>query len=112
MVGAELCRTPRPGAAGEVVLELTGCRCPPPALRHAAARHRLTVRAGEVLGIGGVAGNGQDELLAALSGERRAAPAPSFWRAPTSAALGPWRGARWPAGGARGTAGPRRRART
>lgn len=27
------------------------------------------VRAGEVLGIGGVAGNGQDELLAALSGE-------------------------------------------
>lgn len=29
------------------------------------------VRAGEVLGIGGVAGNGQDELLAALSGEVR-----------------------------------------
>ncbi len=28
------------------------------------------VRKGEVLGIGGVAGNGQDELLAALSGER------------------------------------------
>ncbi len=34
----------------------------------------LQVRAGEVLGIGGVAGNGQDELLAALSGET---PAPS-----------------------------------
>jgi ABC-type uncharacterized transport system ATPase subunit len=33
------------------------------------------VRAGEVLGIGGVAGNGQDELLAALSGERTVAPA-------------------------------------
>ncbi len=30
------------------------------------------VRKGEVLGIGGVAGNGQDELLAALSGELRA----------------------------------------
>ena len=29
----------------------------------------LTVRAGEVLGIGGVAGNGQDEFLLALSGE-------------------------------------------
>ena len=29
----------------------------------------LNVRAGEVLGIGGVAGNGQDELLGALSGE-------------------------------------------
>lgn len=33
----------------------------------------LSVRAGEVLGIGGVAGNGQDELLAALSGEARTA---------------------------------------
>ena len=32
----------------------------------------LTVHAGEILGIGGVAGNGQDELLSALSGEVRA----------------------------------------
>ena len=32
----------------------------------------LELAAGEVLGIGGVAGNGQDELLAALSGEARA----------------------------------------
>jgi general nucleoside transport system ATP-binding protein len=32
------------------------------------------VRKGEVLGIGGVAGNGQDELLLALSGELRAPP--------------------------------------
>lgn len=32
----------------------------------------LAVHAGEVLGIGGVAGNGQDELLAVLSGERKA----------------------------------------
>ncbi len=32
------------------------------------------VREGEVLGIGGVAGNGQDELLAALSGELRTDP--------------------------------------
>jgi len=29
----------------------------------------FTVRAGEIIGLGGVAGNGQDELLAALSGE-------------------------------------------
>ena len=29
----------------------------------------FTVRSGEILGLGGVAGNGQDELLAALSGE-------------------------------------------
>ena len=34
----------------------------------------LSVRRGEILGIGGVAGNGQDELLAALSGEVRVAP--------------------------------------
>lgn len=32
----------------------------------------FSVAAGEILGIGGVAGNGQDELLSALSGERRA----------------------------------------
>jgi simple sugar transport system ATP-binding protein len=31
----------------------------------------FTLHAGEVLGIGGVAGNGQDELVAALSGEMR-----------------------------------------
>ncbi|MGB0968349.1 MAG: ABC transporter ATP-binding protein, partial [Halocynthiibacter sp.] len=31
----------------------------------------LEVREGEILGIGGVAGNGQDELLAAISGEAR-----------------------------------------
>ena len=34
----------------------------------------LEVRAGEVLGIGGVAGNGQDELLSVISGERRTQP--------------------------------------
>ncbi len=34
----------------------------------------LTVRAGEVVGIGGVAGNGQELLVAALSGEVTAAP--------------------------------------
>ena len=33
----------------------------------------MKVRKGEILGIGGVAGNGQDELLAALSGEAMAA---------------------------------------
>ncbi len=34
------------------------------------AQISIKLRAGEVLGIGGVAGNGQDELLLALSGER------------------------------------------
>jgi len=35
----------------------------------------FSVRQGEILGIAGVAGNGQDELLAALSGELKSAPA-------------------------------------
>ena len=38
----------------------------------------LTVRAGEVVGIAGVSGNGQSELLYALSGEDRRAPANSI----------------------------------
>ena len=35
---------------------------------------KFAVHAGEILGIGGVAGNGQDALMAALSGEMRSAP--------------------------------------
>jgi len=38
----------------------------------------LTVRAGEVVGIAGVSGNGQQELMAALSGEDPRAPAGSI----------------------------------
>lgn len=34
----------------------------------------FSLRAGDILGVGGVAGNGQDELLAALAGETRTAP--------------------------------------
>jgi ABC-type uncharacterized transport system ATPase subunit len=38
------------------------------------------VRAGEIFGIAGVAGNGQNELLQALSGERTSSPQmPSRW---------------------------------
>ena len=49
----------------------------------------FAVRKGEVLGIGGVAGNGQDELLAALSGEIRA-PATAIRVGDTAVgALGP-----------------------
>ncbi|MCC6303823.1 MAG: ABC transporter ATP-binding protein [Rhodobacteraceae bacterium] len=57
--------------AGAPVLEVAGLSLPA-AWPHGRALHdvRLAVRGGEILGIGGVAGNGQDELLAALSGER------------------------------------------
>ena len=49
----------------------------------------LEVRGGEIVGIAGVAGNGQDELFAALSGERlspRAAPSSSTARRPACSA--------------------------
>ena len=73
MVGASL-HVPqrRPGTTGDVVLELAGLSAPPPRQFGTALRDiSLTVRKGEVMGIGGVAGNGQDELLLALSGEMR-----------------------------------------
>ena len=50
---------------------------------------RFEVRAGEVLGIGGVAGNGQDELLSALSGETPVAPAMIAVKGEEIGALGP-----------------------
>lgn len=49
----------------------------PPSNPHAPALDDVTLEAqgGEILGIAGVAGNGQEDLLAALSGERLAPPA-------------------------------------
>ena len=49
----------------------------------------LTVREGEVLGVGGVAGNGQDELLAVLSGERGSPPGTMMLRGADIGKLGP-----------------------
>jgi simple sugar transport system ATP-binding protein len=74
MVGAELheCRL-KPQQPGETRLELTGLRL---ASEDPFGTHlqgiSLSVRAGEIVGIAGVSGNGQRELLAAISGERRA----------------------------------------
>ena len=72
MVGDE--ETPEaawpPAGTGEVVLEMTGVRAlgerGEPALRGVS----LTVRAGEIVGIAGVAGNGQRELAEAICGLR------------------------------------------
>jgi len=73
MVGATL--TPPARAAmppGAALLVVRGLDLPPASAFSTALRGvALTVHAGEILGIGGVAGNGQDELLAALSGEAR-----------------------------------------
>jgi len=78
MVGSEVVATarPLPHAPGPEALVVNG-------LRLAAADPfgsdlndiRLSLREGEILGIAGVAGNGQTELLLALAGERLA-PAP------------------------------------
>ncbi|RKF13791.1 ABC transporter ATP-binding protein [Roseovarius spongiae] len=60
---------------GDAALELTGLSLRSPNAFGASLKEiTLAVRRGEILGIGGVAGNGQDELLAALSGEVRVAP--------------------------------------
>jgi len=75
MVG-KLLQTPKRTAqeVGKVVLSLTKLNTPAPnAFGMSLKNISLDLRAGEVLGIGGVAGNGQDELLAALSGERAVA---------------------------------------
>ncbi len=58
--------------AGEVVLSLNGLSAKAPHRFGTPLRNiTVEVRTGEVLGIGGVAGNGQDELVAALSGEMK-----------------------------------------
>jgi len=80
MVGSTL-KTPTRAApqVGEVLLELRALSLPPGSAFGMPLREvSLQVNAGEILGIGGVAGNGQDELLAALSGETRA-PAGAVW---------------------------------
>ena len=72
MVGATLA-TPARGAqaTGKTMLEVSDLSLPAASAFGTKLQNvSLTVRRGEILGIGGVAGNGQDELLAVLSGER------------------------------------------
>nr|WP_249200654.1 ABC transporter ATP-binding protein [Thetidibacter halocola] len=72
MVGSSFAApSARDHAKGAVMLKVDGLSLPAPGAFGTPLRGiGFEVRAGEVLGIGGVAGNGQDELLAALSGER------------------------------------------
>ncbi|GGH20819.1 nucleoside ABC transporter ATP-binding protein [Cribrihabitans marinus] len=71
MVGTVLQTPERAGRAfGEMALDISGLSVPSPSAFGTALKNvHLAVRKGEVLGIGGVAGNGQDELLGVLSGE-------------------------------------------
>ncbi|MCP3968952.1 MAG: ABC transporter ATP-binding protein [Rhodobacteraceae bacterium] len=76
MVGQEL-HTPSREAKepGEVVLDLAALSVASSNPFGTSLRNvHLEVRSGEILGVGGVAGNGQDEMLAALSGETSAPP--------------------------------------
>ena len=75
MVGAEMRVVDRSGRrAGDVVLQVAGLTSAPGLEGTALRDIDFTVSAGEILGIGGVAGNGQEELIAALSGETTGRP--------------------------------------
>jgi simple sugar transport system ATP-binding protein len=91
MVGKSLSAPAREAAEpGEVLLHVAGLSVTPASPFGTPLRHvGLEVRAGEVLGIGGVAGNGQDELLAALSGETTVAPGAIELKGEPVGALGP-----------------------
>ncbi|MBQ0811892.1 ATP-binding cassette domain-containing protein, partial [Roseovarius sp.] len=71
MVGASFAAPARAGRSkGAVALEVANLSVAAQGqFGTALSGISFAVQAGEVLGIGGVAGNGQDELLAALSGE-------------------------------------------
>ncbi len=72
MVGSDLPETPlAPHPTGELRLKVRGFSMAPQDPFGVALRQiDLDVRGGEIVGIAGVSGNGQKELLAALSGER------------------------------------------
>ncbi|MCQ0970564.1 ABC transporter ATP-binding protein [Paracoccus sp. TK19116] len=76
MVGGQMREIDRTGrSAGTVLLDLRGLTMAASSAEGTSLKDvSLSVRAGEILGIGGVAGNGQEELLAALSGESLSAP--------------------------------------
>ncbi|HET9010200.1 MAG TPA: ABC transporter ATP-binding protein, partial [Gemmatimonadaceae bacterium] len=57
-------------APGDVVLRIDSLTAHDDLGMPAVSELRLEVRAGEIVGIAGVSGNGQKELMAALSGER------------------------------------------
>ncbi|MDY0329855.1 MAG: ABC transporter ATP-binding protein [Thiomonas sp.] len=81
----------RPSQPGAVLLQVDDLQLPGDGDFSVAIEHlSLQVRAGEILGIAGVSGNGQQELLAAMSGEdRRARPAAVKLAGEPVGALGP-----------------------
>jgi ABC-type uncharacterized transport system ATPase subunit len=80
MIGAEPPQLQhRPANLGAVVLDVRGLTLPKEDhFGMNLSDIRFQVRAGEILGIAGVSGNGQQELMAAMSGEDPRAPADSI----------------------------------
>jgi ABC-type uncharacterized transport system ATPase subunit len=76
MIGAEPPRLVRDESSpGDVALEVRRLSLPKPdEFGVALCEVELAVRAGEILGLAGVSGNGQKELFSVLSGERLGAP--------------------------------------
>jgi simple sugar transport system ATP-binding protein len=74
MIGAEelTVQPPRTGEAGQARLELEKIRARDDAGAIAVHDVSLTVRAGEIVGIAGVSGNGQRQLVEVLAGQREA----------------------------------------
>ena len=72
MIGAEANRVPaaRQGAPGALVLDLSGLRTRDRSGLKEIAIDRLTVASGEIVGIAGISGNGQMELMEVLTGQR------------------------------------------
>ncbi|SDW33169.1 nucleoside ABC transporter ATP-binding protein [Albimonas donghaensis] len=77
MIGRELAPPGAPsGTSGAARLTLTGLTAITTAQFGVSLRDiSVELRAGEVLGVAGVAGNGQDELVAVLAGETPVSPA-------------------------------------
>jgi simple sugar transport system ATP-binding protein len=76
MIGKDLpvCEHQAPAEGGEVRLRLAGLtRASDDPFGTALSDIHLDVRSGEIVGIAGVSGNGQQELLHAISGERQLA---------------------------------------
>lgn len=76
MVGADVGEVHhREGSTAEPLLVVEGLSHAPYSLHGVALKDvSLAVRSGEIVGIAGIAGNGQSELFAALSGETLGAP--------------------------------------
>jgi len=91
MVGATLA-TPKSAAhaMGDVMLSVKSLSAASPSAFGMALKDiSFDVQAGEVLGIGGVAGNGQDELLGVLSGELPCAPGMVTFQGRDLSGIGP-----------------------